>query len=501
MEIKSNFLTLKWPKSPTSGFTAVGSQSQDIRLRLYELLSQASMWAYLNLSHRKMSPSKVGLYYETNASFLQAHKVHLMAEAASIAVGEPNVQSNFEPYMLNVPSTTVLEDHVAILRVARFLLGDGAPMKGADYVVFNYFNMGEATTFFKTVAKYCDLTFREQFTSEVNTYVSEPFVFPVIERNGYDITMTFLNNSDVAQNVLVYSEAGKAGNIFDFLSRVTSIGDNTHTSDKYLYLLGNCAMSTNSPKTPSKSAAQLVIASLKLLLSESSVADKVRFEIVYNPTGLEQPNFTDLVTPAKLFLQFVATLYQRQQLVIGPKTIQLLAKISTLSFLDAAWKKLAVHLQGTTIASSATECLSEYPMLDSASDEFKLPTILKYSTEAVADSEIEEGEEEEAGEGDTPPKDSPDDKGDDEKPEITIKVPKSSILLSMEGIDNAKKAFIYLVEVNNILTQIITTKPDNVPDETLEFLKVFRNEWLNMLDVASVQSILKDVLKITLKPY
>ena len=354
----------------------------------------------------------------------------------------------------------------------------------------------------------------------------EKIYVPVIQRLGFSLRLQIHADAVGAfeYSPVRFVNGGSGCRLLDFFSCVFLPNA---SADVYFGYLANACFECDENMFDDRQRDTTIISYMKWLRSlySNNEIGRVIRDIVYGK-NLVIKNVD--VSKVRLFLKTIVTLFDRFKMPLGRGTTEILNTCVEYGVLSDQDLETANYIRGVLTNSNAAETVTaEEQKAYSESTELYVESLdinspLFVSLEAEGDDDPDEDppeddpeedpEEDPDEDPDVVPEEDPDedplleeDPGEEPPPDEEPVVDpvstndKSGITLKLPADPKSMDAYLYLLEVEFLITELLNDPPENISAEDLTILRVLKTHWLYLLSVETIHEIVTSIVDIPVK--
>ena len=511
-------MTLDWSRNLQGEPCQSFNKRYDTCDRLAVVLAKATMYSFVSSIYYIQNISDIN-FTVTDATYIKDIGKDILVEIKDLSTSDLKMADS-QMYKYNVGKETIISYKDDILKLAEFMItGEPVPMYTYNLDVIDFFVYNKGAGFISNYIKY---THNHLVGTDNVTEVTLPFVFPVLQRNGYSIEFKF---NPALTGVCVYNTNTE----YEYPMAIKFLLDTNIANigtDEYINIL-----SSYSVCMINHSVSQL-LACLKFIFKRTSIFHRlseytIKKTLTRNITTLLNKDYN----AKRLLLIFLVTKVNTSECEIGRITTAILSTIDLTNSDSNIVTKLQYLLNGEISKEEYVNYINvdgidnqpDNYWVTSTNEDTEKAFWVSLEADEEEEPEEEEPEEEDPTEGDDP-EEEPGDDGDDEpseddssddgddedsepekeekpKKKIPIKVPRNSFLLRMIPAEaNTLDDWLYRIEVDNIICQVLDNPPEDISDETRILLSDFRKFYIYKVSIQSIWEFVDDLLEAVPKP-
>lgn len=527
--------SLRWFSTQSGTPTNNNVMVLDTASRLSDLLERASLLGYVQLVHPDTISASA--YNINELSFINKIRDSILGEVKCLEVAEYS-EGTVQSTNFKTPPSFIFENKAAILRVVKHMVSEPVNLlRVKDFDVFDMFNFGQEGligSFFESVAIF---KFMASNPTLDGIEFSENISLPTLCRKGYTIDFSF--TEPVEGYVFSLGTVSAPAGILQYLPMVY-LGSEA-TTDTYLgYLAGIRTMPTanslyNALYTEFNSLATGLRGALRNILKINVNAPRSFNNLASNQIDKITNLLCDVTDKWGVIPMGVRTkkLFDNT----GEHGVELnsfklrLAKITTDEQVDGATesfnedfpigitysvieakKPIEPTEPEPTPEPEEPEPVEPEPVPAEPAPDPKKPKGPKEPDPKNPDATEEDPEEDPDGDPTDPDKDPEQEPEEPTElnittagdsavvPKIKVTVPNGEYLFKIsEGGKTSLDEFLYICEIHNLIKIILDDPPAGMADSQRNILTTLVNEWLYLLDIESITSLVGSVLEINKK--
>ncbi len=513
MQINTLTVTRDQNGRPNRGVTMSYSTNE----RLIGVLNRSIIFSYVD-----------SIYNNSSSLFVNEIRDDILHELKSITNSDFRAEGSHQ--YVYAESTPDITDRLAdVLGLCRFLVGESTSFPQDSMSLVDLPTFGGYRQFFRAVVQFAIATRQIQVEIAPEPFTINEMTMPVIARHGFTLYL-HMNRHFVSTyefNPTKLANGGSGSKLTDFLQCVFIPNA---TIDTYMTLVAAACYEPDMNMFDTKRRNFNDIRYMQWIRS------------VYGNDGIgrvirDVAHGKDLITDGSAssammgFLKTVVTLYDRFRLSLGPCTSKVLNLCVSSGILSESNLHVANYIRGVLTDPNAEEnTTADSAKQYAASNEFYVPSLdinspLFIAVEAVEDETLTEDDEDEDVDADlvddetaetsdddeeeevTPDEDDEGDDEDDPAPEPDEEPvqpeadssDKSGFTLTLPTDPKSLDAYLYLIEVEFLITELLENPPEDMSVEDLAVLKDLKAHWLFLLSLESVHEIVTDIVKLPIK--